>query len=72
MIEAMAERYGMLPTQILEQATTQDMFLFINASLIKIREDKKARGESIADTFNQSEIDDMYYKFKDKHGNESK
>lgn len=67
----MAERYGMLPTQILAKATTQDLFLFINASLIKTREDRKARGESIADTYSQNELDDIWDKFKNKNGNES-
>jgi len=67
----MAERYSMLPTEILGRATTQDMFIYINASLIKTREDKKARGESIADTYNQTELDDMYAKFKNKNGNEN-
>ncbi len=67
----MAERYSKLPTEILEHATTQDMFLFINASLIKTREDRKARGESIADTYSQTELDGIWDKFNNKNGNEN-
>jgi hypothetical protein len=68
----MAEKYGMLPTKIMTEGTTIDMFLFINAHLIKIREEKRAKGESIADTFNQKDIEEMYSKFKNRHGNENK
>lgn len=68
----MAEKYGMLPTKIMSEGTTIDMFLFINAHLIKVREERKAKGESIADTFSQTEIDKMYSNFKNRHGNEDK
>jgi len=60
----MAETYGMLPTDIFERATTIDLQIHYAASLIRLREDKKARGESINDTYTQHEINDMYNKFK--------
>ena len=71
-VDAMAERYGMLPTEIFERATTHDLMIFFNANMIKYRNEKKSRGESIADTYNQSQIDEMYSNFKNKHGNENK
>ena len=63
-IQNMAETYGMLPTEILDKATTIDLQLHYAASLIRLRESKKARGESINDTYSQSEINAMYDQFK--------
>lgn len=68
----MAERYGMLPTQILQDANTFDLYLFLNANIIRTRQEKKARGESINDTYSQKELDSMYHNFKNRNGNESK
>jgi hypothetical protein len=62
----MAHRYSMLPTDVLQKATTVDFQIYYNAHLIRIREEKKSRGESIADTFSQSEVDKMYSDFKTK------
>lgn len=50
----------MLPTQVLEQATTFDMQIFQNAAIVRDREVKKARGESIADTYTQEQVEEMY------------
>ncbi len=68
LIESMAERYGMLPSDILDRGTTQDIMIYNNAHIIRVREEKKARGESIADTINQSELDDIWHKVKGKDG----
>ncbi len=68
MIDAMAERYSMLPTELMRKATTHDLVIFYNASLINLREQKKARGESIADTFSQNQITEVYENFKKKYG----
>tara|TARA_Y100001938_G_C7868749_1_gene319222 strand:+ start:90 stop:335 length:246 start_codon:yes stop_codon:yes gene_type:complete len=65
-IEDMAQKYGMLPTDIMQKATTVDFMIYYNANLIKIREDKRSRGENINDTYTQSEIDQVYSNFK-KH-----
>ncbi len=64
----MASSYGKLPTEILESATTVDLMIFSNANMIKVRADKKARGEDITSTYQQSHIDEMYSKFKETHG----
>lgn len=69
MVNEMAERYGMLPSQILREATTHDLQLFTIANKIKEREMKKARGESINDTYSQEELNKMYKEFKDNYGN---
>ena len=43
-IDHMAEKYGMLPSELLEKATTHDLMIYNNANMIKLREDKKSRG----------------------------
>ena len=68
MIDGMAERYSMLPTEVLQKATTVDLVFYYNARLISLREQKKARGESIADTFTKSEISEVYDNFKKQYG----
>jgi len=68
----MAQAYGMLPSEILEKATTQDLMIYNNANMIKYREDKKSRGESISDTFSQSQLDDIWNKTKGQDGLKSK
>ena len=59
-IDGLGERYGMLPTQVLEQATTFDMQIFYNAAIIRDRAQKKAKGESIADTYTPGQVEEMY------------
>ena len=61
----MAQKYGILPTEILQKATTHDFMIFYNANLIKYRDDKISRGESIADTYSQSDLNKMYYDFRE-------
>ena len=68
----MAIAYGMLPTELLEKATTQDLMIYNNANMIKYREDKISKGESISDTFSQAQIDEMWEKRKGQNGSKSK
>lgn len=63
-IDSMAEKYSMLPSQILETATTVDLMIHVNASVLKMREQKKSRGEDITDTYTQEEIMERYNKAK--------
>lgn len=72
----MAEKYGMLPTQILADASTFDFMIFNNASILRDRWSKQSRGENTANTYTQDEIDEVYAKFKkgqeQKNGHDSK
>lgn len=60
----MAAKYGLLPTELLERATTLDLQFHYSAEIIKHREEKKRRGESVADTYTKHEVEDMYAQFK--------
>lgn len=63
----MAAKYSLLPSEVLSRATTLDLQFHLNAEVIGDRERKKARGESIADTYTQTEIENMYNKFKGRN-----
>ena len=65
----MAERYSMLPSEILGKATTQDLSIFYNASVLRMREQKKQSGQSIADTYSESDILEKWNKVKGNDGN---
>ena len=60
----MASEYGMLPTEVLNKATTMDLQIHYTANLIRYREEKRARGEDITDTYSKQEIEEMYAQFR--------
>ncbi len=57
----MAEKYGMLPSEILSRATTLDMLIFNTSNIIMLREQKKSRGENINDTYDPQELEELYF-----------
>jgi hypothetical protein len=70
-INDMAEKYGMLPSELLGKATTQDLMIYNNVNMIKIREEKKANGEDITDTFREEDLNAIWEKVKGKDGSKS-
>ena len=69
-IDSMAEKYSMLPSQILDKATTVDLMIHVNASVLKLREQRKSRGENITDTFSQHEISERWNQWNQAKGND--
>jgi hypothetical protein len=63
-IDGMAEKYGLLPSEVLEKATTMDLAISYQAGILKMREQKKQRGEGISDTYSESEILEKWNKVK--------
>jgi len=63
-IDGMAEKYGLLPSEVLQRATTTDLAISHHASILKMREQKKQRGESISDTYTEAEILQRWNKTK--------
>lgn len=57
----MAEKYGMLPSEILSKATTLDMLIFNTSNIIMLREQRKSRGEDINDTYDPKELEELYF-----------
>ena len=67
----MAERYGYLPSEILRKGTTVDLEIFNIASILRLRQQKQSKGESLEGTYNQAELQDIYNKAKGiNNGNE--
>lgn len=64
LIDQMAEKYKMLPTEVCEKGTTLDIQFHIHAEQIKVRHQKQAKGESIASNYSQAEIDEVYDKWR--------
>jgi len=62
-IDAMAEKYGMLPTQVLGKATTQDLFIFNITNILKARANAKDTSD-INSTYRQDEIQELYDNIK--------
>tara|TARA_S200002703_G_C3656496_1_gene201561 strand:+ start:149 stop:355 length:207 start_codon:yes stop_codon:yes gene_type:complete len=57
----MAEKYGMLPSEILSKATTLDMLIFNTSNIIMLREQSKGRGEDINHTYDSKELEELYF-----------
>ena len=67
----MAERYGYLQSEILTKGTTVDLEIFNIASILRLRQQKQSRGESLEGTYSQTELQDIYNKAKGiNNGNE--
>jgi hypothetical protein len=75
MVEQMAHRYGMLPSEMLARGTTQDVFMFdiyttyqnhVNEKQRK-QHDRKASPASQAVTPASAELLERYNKFKEKN-----
>jgi|DEB0MinimDraft_6_1074348.scaffolds.fasta_scaffold154749_1 hypothetical protein len=60
----MAEKYSMLPSEIIDRGSTLDIQIHVHAEKYKERESKKARGDQIHDTYTQAEINEVYSKWK--------
>ena len=58
----MAERYGYLPSEILRRGTTVDLEIFNIASMLRLRQQKQNKGESLDGTYSQTELQDIYNK----------
>ena len=70
MIDAMAKRYGSLPSNILANGDTFDMMVFDVAITTEVVNSYKQQNKPLpADFYNQSQIDDLaeeYYGHKSK------
>jgi len=60
----MAERYGYLPSEILRNGTTVDLEIFNIAFILRDRQQKANKGESLEGTYSQQELQEIYNKAK--------
>lgn len=74
MLDSIAHRYGMLPSQVLQHATTQDVFVFDIANSYRIyqQEKQEKRNNKSASAEPQAltpELMERYEKFKNANKN---
>lgn len=62
-LDTMAQRYGVLPSQLMNSATTFDMYIMDAALSYQNYQHKKANGQ-VADTLSTEELQDMMKKAK--------
>jgi len=63
-IDAIAERYKMLPSHVLESATTFDLYILDAAKSFYNYHEKKANGQ-VAENFSVDEMAEMIKKVRD-------
>ena len=60
MLDALGERYGYLPSEVLSKATTMDLTIFDVAVAYKTKQIKKQSGDyDINDEYSQTELQDI-------------
>ena len=57
MLHVMAEKYGVLPSELLEKGTTLDIQIYHVAENIKIRQQNIKEGKDITSTYNQEYLE---------------
>jgi len=62
----MAQKYSMLPSQVLEHATTFDIQMHIIAESYKEQQMKKASGKSIAPDMSSEQLTEAYSKWREQ------
>ena len=67
MVDAMAERYSMLPTHILKDATTLDMIVFDVAMSYRHHANKQKNTDYVPPV-DQAELEELMRKHKEKYG----
>jgi ABC-type proline/glycine betaine transport system ATPase subunit len=62
MIDSLAQKYGLLPTQVIREATTYDLHVHIIAESYRDRQRAKASGNSkaLAESYSQNEINEVW------------
>lgn len=57
LFDQMASKYGMLPSEVIDRATTFDAQVHLCSETYLNREKRRAQGEDIADTYSQAEAE---------------
>ena len=60
----MAQKYSMLPSEVLERATTFDIQMHISAEMVKERAMNKAQGKPMAETMSSEQLTEAYSKWQ--------
>jgi len=72
MLDSLAERYGMLPSQVLDTATTLDLWVFDIAVSYKLHVEKKEhakqQGHAVSQEISQEDLLKGLEKFRENRG----
>ena len=68
MVDSMASKYGMLPTEVLERANTQDVLIHFNVEAYRDDERQKASGKPVDlnKQYTQEELQEIWQKSRSK------
>lgn len=66
MLDSMGERYSLLPSEVLDKATTFDLHIYDTAVSYRNWLDKKANTEDPRELYSNTELEDMHAAFKEK------
>jgi len=64
LVDSMASKYGMLPTEVMSNATTQDVQIHFNVEAFKDDERQRASGKTpdLNKQYTQEELQDIWQK----------
>ena len=68
-VDAMAERYGKLPTEVLRDASTVDLIVFDVTLSYRNHQQRKARGENTTDAYRQEELQQAMDRVRNRDAN---
>jgi len=68
-VDAMAERYGKLPTEVLRNASTVDLIIFDVALSYRNHQQRKARGEVDHTSYSQEDLRQAMDRVRSKNEN---
>jgi len=66
LLDAVASRYGCLPSELLVNGDTLDIEVYLTISNITDREDKIRKRENITDNYDQEYLKELYENVKHK------
>lgn len=66
LLDAVAERYGCLPSELIRKGDTLDLEVYLTAGNLHERQEKLRKGENITDTYDQAYLEELYSNVKSK------
>lgn len=60
MLDAVAHRYSVLPSQLVKQGDTLDLEVFLVVNNINDRRQKQSRGEDTTDNYDKDKLEELF------------
>ena len=65
-VDAMAERYGKLPSEVLRDASTVDLIVFDVAVSYRNHKEKQSKGQIDTNDYSQTDLDERFDRVRKK------